>query len=172
MKEKENRKTFFRGLPVHLYLCYLLLAVVLMSSVTLSKYVSEGNGGSAARVAMLVEGETSINFTVDGAGSYPGGTWMIPVTLSNHKDGKVCEVAMGYEAVVTNVTQNLPLEFTLYNDAAGSDEAEEGYWIMPAGSPQEKTFYLGVEWPEDENDARLAYEIDILEATIRAEQID
>lgn len=168
---KQSEAGTVRRLPLHVYICYLLVAVLLIGSVSLSRYVAEGEGSDAARVALLAGGEATADFTVDAAGSYPGGTWMVPVTVSNYEGDKVSEVRMAYTVSLENATGNLPLEYSLYNDREGTDEAEEG-WITEAGRKEDKTFWLGVQWPEEKNQMSYAYEIDILQLRVSAEQVD
>lgn len=173
MKDHVKWKFLQSGRSVAVYACYLLVVVMLMSSLTLSKYVSTGEGSSAsARVALLVEGETTVDFAVDAAGSYPGGTWMVPAAISNYDGVDVSEVTMQYEVSVENVTGNLPLTFSLYLDAEGKNPAGEEDLVFAAGIPQEKTVYIGVHWPAEKNDAALSGEMDILQATVKAEQAD
>lgn len=106
---KYEKKAKFR-LPLSAYLTYLLVATLMFTSVSFSKYATTASGSDSARVACWVAditgNEKSGNRTLDGVGEGMSGgqnnldSFLYEVTVTNVKDDLVCEVSMDYTIYV------------------------------------------------------------------------
>lgn len=72
-KKNASERTKRNRLPIHVYLVYLLVATLVFTGVTFSKYVTSSTGGDSARVAVFGELElTESTWTGDGYIITPG----------------------------------------------------------------------------------------------------
>lgn len=167
-----------RRVPVSVILVYLLVATLGMGSVTFSSYVSTAEGQSTARVAIMAANAT-VPVTAPISGAPGERSDPIAVTVTNKENNKVCEVTQRYtiEAEIwkpQDQTTNIPeLVCEFYSDQNCQNKltaAPTG--IMNAGEPTSVTYYVAVRWPGPTAAADLAFEIDALQITVIAEQVD
>jgi len=169
-----------RGIPLSVYLSYLLVATLLVTGVTFSGYITTATGGDEARVAMVVlDSGMTYSDTLSFSG-YPGiSSKAIPIDVSNYEsEEKSSEVALDYSIQAENITNNIPgLSFEFYDNEQCSGEAKESIsGSFAAGQKEAVTCYLKINWPESNGgkdyDASYAFEIDALRIIISAEQVD
>lgn len=168
---KQRRKARSR-LPMSVCLVYLMVVTFLFTGVSFSKYVTTASGGEEARVAVVSSGVVVENIQVSG---HPGDTDMVKaITVSNHEtvSGKeqVCEVALQCKISTENVTGNIPLEFEFYEDEQCTKSLDE--IIFSPNVKGEKTCYLKIIWPTNDNNEAYAFEIDAIRIVATATQID
>ena len=154
----------------------LLLAVVMLFLTLVSSHFTAGlyarysvsdTAADSARVAVMASGVQG--FTTEPVSIAPGEEKEIKFTLTNGNGaGKTCEVALDYTISVVNRENNLPLTWQLYKNGSAA-----GYTgSFSANVYEQNEYILKVKWPEDKKNPDLAFEVDVLEITITAEQVD
>ena len=113
---------------------------------------------------------------------YPGCEPVIcPIVITNKDQNRVCEVAQEFVIEVKRYTaENIPLVIGLYSDQLcteiiGIDETgvySSEKFKFKANVEETKTYYLKIEWPEEENNENLSLEIETLSINVIASQID
>ena len=105
----------------------------------------------------------------------------INIILSNEDEGKICEVTQKYIIKIKRDSfENIPIEFELYKDEYCTESVEQdgnGYYIaeefiLDANERQTNTHYLKIYWPEEYNDANLAFEIGYFTIDVISTQLD
>jgi len=166
-QEKHTPKKKFR-VPTSVVLTYFVVVTLLLTGVTLSGYVTSASALDVARVAIMASSATITSGTIPG---HPGATVVKKIEISNKQDDTVCEVAQKYEITVRNLTENLPLTFAFFKDEACTVPAELT-GSFAAGEAAKTDYYLRIHWPAENNQAKLAFELDAYEVKIIAQQVD
>lgn len=199
MNEQHNLKTAKRQkvrLPLRAYLSYLLIATLLLTGVSFSKFASSGSANDSAKVAVVV---------VDG-GSYGDETDLslgngvtieeYSFYLTNYND-VASEISLDYTVFVTMPDgQNLPdgvqMSLTYYYDEYDDNgdflqTVEEDCYSIPSDQDGVYTFEGGAdfaagEWGYhdyilkftviDESLITQDYSFEGIEISVKAEQID
>ena len=158
----------------------VFVTTVLVVSISMSRYSSTLSRGDNVIVALFANDVTttySLNQKL-----YPGSeALIIPIMVTNKKDGKICEVSENYVVEIkNNENENIPLEFGLYKDSACTDMVSKnanGYYTdssfkFTEGIEENNTYYLKVNWPSNYNDSSYAFEVDYLIIKFIITQID
>ena len=156
------------------------ITTILSIELTLASYKSKINMQAATNIAVMASNVTAdIENTLEG---YPGCEPIVcPITLTNKDNGKICQIAQKFSISVNRKNiENLPLVFSLYKDQTCTEilEPDENgvyandEFVFKAGIEDVQTYYLKIEWPEEEKNADLAFEIDYFELEIITEQVD
>ncbi|WP_418668281.1 hypothetical protein [Allofournierella sp.] len=176
------------------YLAYLVVASLVLTGVSMSRYQVTVGGGDTARAAVVAVGN-SFSLQV-GQGLKPGSSVDMPFTVSNKARGGIQnEVHMEYTLELEH-SLNLPLQYTLYEAGAdGSAGAELSgaelerddfrrivgyqnnvYQLDAYGSAEAtQSFILRVQWPGSDDsylDARYSDELDYTTIRVNAVQRD
>jgi len=181
---RTQRKKYSR---LWVYLLYLGLVTSLILSVTLARYVSTAGGTGTATVAAMA-GSASLTETLEMPleGLLPGGTKTLTFQVVNYSGDQISEVALLYDITVRS-TGNLPLTFALTAGTLpeGAAEGESAVRIGEGDILDRKltggafplterkrahSYTLTVTWPEGEDDAGYADEIDLVTITIEGRQ--
>lgn len=161
-------------LPLRAYLSYILLATLLFTGVSFSKFATTSSGQDSARVAVMA---SDTSFVLNDINLAPGDAYVdIPVTLTNQKDGRVCEVEQQYTMYVENITNNMELTFTYYNDKGvlikdGDTPVSEVVGFFHAAAVDTDTYTIRVEWTGPRTE-EYSHAVDALRVRIVAEQLD
>lgn len=161
-------------------LFFFFMTTVIVTELTLSKYSSTATSSDTVTVALFANDVTT---TITAAQNiYPGSDPVIvPITVTNKENNKVCEVSQSYVIdVMTNENPNIPLEYTICKDSACTTPVAqngEGYYTdntfkFNANVEGSKTYYLKVYWPEEYNDSSYAFEIDYVNLKFIITQVD
>lgn len=146
------------------YLLYLVLVTSVITSVSLAKYASTGEGRAAGLVASFTTG-TTLDLEMPVLDMlYPGSKKEIAFVVTNFQGEQNSEVPLEYEMQV-ETTGNLPLKFSL---AGTKEEGASDTLVGPldnnlravgghfpsAGLEGKKThtYTLTVEWPLEQSD--------------------
>lgn len=156
-----------------LYLLYGITVVMLLTTVTLSRYLTTISGTGAAQVANVALGGTlPINVT----DMHPGESRAIAFTVKNADNGKISEVAQSY-AISVSSTGNLPLSFTLGSsestDHALTQANGSSTWtggLLPHTTETTHAYTLTVSWPGGQNNPKYAKEVDAVTLRVDAQQ--
>lgn len=153
---------------VMILLCSILVTACLLGGLTARRKVSSSDTDGASVAVMAAD--VTAELQMDG---YPGKEKVYPITLTNKEGNSVCEVKQQYTLSVEQGSRNLPLEANLYRDQSCRELiTEEETGTFEAGEEESRTYYLKVSWPEEENAASLAFEIDYFTVSVHAVQID
>lgn len=144
-------------LPLSAYLSYLLVATLLFTGVSFSKFASTASGSDSATVARVVingtETTTANTITLDK----PNGstTASYSFSVSNAKNGTVSEVSLSYKIIVnlpdalpTGVTVNLVKSGSTAEHTATISNSNKTYtfsnssFTFPAGSAATHSYTL------------------------------
>lgn len=164
-----------RRIPLSVWLAYLLVATLIATGVTFSGYVTEAYGSDSARVAVMA---TDVTVTLTGDQFIaPGEEVTFGFTVANYENNKVCEVAQKYTIqeikLLSNPdgTENLKgITFTVMD---GEKTVNLPYTDQfAAGENQAKTFTIKANWPAGNYGEEMSFEVDAIEITVNAEQID
>lgn len=183
--EKQERKKTAR-LPLSAYLSYLLVATLMFTGVSFSKFASTASGSDSARVAYVVAaatGEGDKNGAINAADD--NSAFDYKVTVSNFEDqNRPSEVVMSY-TIYIDLPANCPaLKFSVLDEAGDvldtkvSTQMEKGQTIalynstsmyLPAGVATTKEHTVKITGTEDTAGNHTGIEIKI---HVKAEQID
>ena len=183
---KKNKKV---RIPMLLCMCFLAIASLAFGGITLSSYLTKGEGEDSAKVAAIAM-DSSAEFVLERM--KPGWSENITFEVTNYSgEGAakaVSEVAQEYTITIGG-TNNLPLVYTLKcsDDTAGGNGIElskeqsgtqltwgsaSGVGTLPPSSDAKHTYVLTATWPTDKNAEYLSDEIDLITVTVDAVQID
>lgn len=182
MSEKRKNRGWVR------WLVFAVVVTALVSTTTLSRYMTTITGHATATVAsvdMNVAENEARTMSFDITGLKPGGQMTYTFNICNFSRNKASEVALDYLIHVTS-TGNLPLTFALESTAAnpegskmaGALELPSGTTVWTTASPgylphsvnTTHTYTLTVSWPTSANDAKYANEIDSITINVDAQQ--
>lgn len=165
--EKKNQMR----LPLSAYLIYLLVATLLFTGVSFSKFATTTSGEDSARVAVMAMDTTySLGEYLYGT---PGETKNFTITLTNKEGTKICEVAQKYTMSVESLTNNLALSCEYYKmDGTTETKVDAVSGTFPAGVEETATYIIKITWSGASQPAAKAFEVDALRIVINTEQID
>ena len=169
-----------KGLGRIPYLLYAIIVVLLISTVTLSRYLTTVSGSGSADVASMVLNGTEV--AIDVSGICPGDSRTLLFSVSNDESGDISDVIQSY-TITLETTDNIPLTFSLSSgDAAGTDHAltpaltsENNIHVWTGGALPHTTgtvhnYTLTVAWPSGESDPKYAKEVDAVRLTVDSVQ--
>lgn len=158
----------------------VFITTILVVSISLSKFTSTLSSSDGVNIALFANDITttySLNQKL-----YPGSdALVIPITVTNKKDGKICEISENFVVEIkNNENENIPLEFGLYKDINCTNQVlknSNGYYTdsnfkFTKGIEENKIYYLKVNWPSNYNDSAYAFEVDYLIIKFIITQID
>lgn len=176
------------------YLAYLVVASLVLTGVSMSRYQVSVSGSDTARAAVVTVGN-SFSLQI-GQGLKPGKTVDMPFTVSNQdRANQKNEVLMEYTLELEH-SLNLPLEYTLYALPAGVTDVSAGGQKLTEGATDQndlrrvinytetyelhsysgaaaaQNFVLRLVWPAGETAARYSDEIDYTTIRVNAVQRD
>lgn len=158
-------------LPLSAYLMYLLVATLLFTGVSFSKFATTSSGEDDARVAvMAMDAVYDIPQELLIA---PGETVELTVTLTNKEGSRICEVMQEYTLTVENLTNNMALTYEYYL-LEGAEETKQtvATGTFQAGVAESATYKIKITWPDAPQPAGSAFEVDGLKIVVKAEQIN
>lgn len=156
----------------------ILILIMIGSVATLARYITKVYGVGIARAALFGSG-TKVELTnIKGK---PADNTIIPIEVTNVKNGKVSEVAQEFTIYINRkYGKNLPININLYKDKECKQlvymndnkvYADNDFKFI-AGKSQTKTYYLKIEWPAELSSKDYAFEIDYISIDFRVIQID
>lgn len=159
------------------WLVYAIVVAALVSTTTLSRYMTTVTGTGTASVASVALGGT---FNIDVSNMIPGMSKGVSFNVTNEKDGAVSDVVQDYTIIVTT-TGNLPLSFTLTTAATPSTDyaltlVQDGNtytWSggrLPHTTETTHSYTLTAVWPANATDPKYAREVDAVTLTVNAQQ--
>lgn len=176
MKQRNKAPVNWMLRAAGVLLCLVLASTYLVCGL-FARYTTSASGSDSARVAKFeIEGGgvTSAAITAD---LVPGTSRICDLKITNKS-----EVAVAYEVVVQRIEKNLPLVFKVFDTAYNTDE---GYLtgetdangvitfsaqLLPNSG--EKTYKLYIEWPAEKSSPEYAGQVDTIQVTVSATQID
>ena len=165
--EKKNKMR----LPLSAYLTYMLVATLLFTGVSFSKFATTTVSEDNARVAIMA---ADIDYAIDQELRIaPGETQEITVTLTNKEGGRVCEVTQDYTLTVENLTNNMALtyEYFLVDDETETKK-DSATGTFYAGEENSVTYKIKISWGTAPQPANMAFEVDALKIVVKTEQVD
>ena len=184
MSEKKIAKNKTR---VIMWLTYLLLIVALVSTVTLSRYMSTVAGTGTATVASFVVESDVSSFDLNLADISPSEAKTFDFKITNFKDDNVSNVVQEY-FIEVKTTGNLPI---IYNISTKEGSTGTGTQIsqsnntklgnitftggeLPYATETTHTYTLTAKWADgDENKSRKYMdEVDAVQVIIHSQQKD
>lgn len=168
-----------RKIKLHNLIFIYVITTIIVTVFSFSKYVTTVSAENKATLAAMAT-NMSVNIALTQE-AYPGFSMVFPVEISNKENDTICEVSQEYVLRIDRADmENLPLEFSLYNDEFCTSEIEEiqkdtflsESFKFTAGVEDTQTYYLKVYWPENEKNELLAFEIGYFSVEIIATQVD
>lgn len=167
-------------LPISAYLSYLLIATLLLTGVSFSKYATTGSADDSARVALvMLDGRGTSETTLSLGDGTESAIYEFYIT--NESAGTISEVPLSYTiSVVMPNGQELPDGIgvmLLYDGTHDPESFENGVYTFNTGA----SFAAGV---KEQHDYRLVFTITDesqitedtsftgIEISVKAEQID
>ncbi len=171
-------------LPIRMYVCLVLVALLLCSTTTFSKYVSSSTGEASAQISIFASDVKSFDVPLDGY--EPGTEKRIAIEIMNYEmhglDAVVCEVSQRYTITAELLTGRLPIQILWAEGDATDADSVTTTSESPIGEFRIKdyvgdgrashTYTMIIKWDAADSDYKYADEIDVLRVTIAAEQID
>ena len=163
-----------RNTPWVTWLAFAVIVSALISTTTLSRYITTVSGSGTAQIASV---EMNSSLEIDISGLSPGTSKAVTFTVTNSEGGTVSEVAQIY-TISIEATGNLPLTFSLNT----ADASADGHALTSAGADiwtggalghttqTQHTYTLTIEWESEDNDPKYADEIDAVNLIISAQQ--
>lgn len=148
------------------------------SIATLARYVSKIYGIGVARAALF---GSSMRLELNKIKGKPGDKTIIPIEVTNVKDGKVSEVSQQFTMYINRkYGKNLPIIIQLYKDKECNQliyvNEDKVYtdvdFKFEASKSQVKTYYLKIEWPNNFSDKDYSFEIEYMSIDFRVVQVD
>ena len=164
-----------RRVLLSLIIFSLFLSISIVGN-AFAKYKTKLEGEGIATVALLAN-ETEIAIPI--LYGEPGTTTVVPFKITNTEDNKPCEVTLKYNFVI-NRSNNIPFDYKVCLDEDCNNEIssiaqgiydDESFKLNP-GIEDEKTYYLKINWPEVNNNANYAFEVDYIMVKVNSEQVD
>jgi len=174
LHKNETKKNI--PLRVAAVLLYLTLISTYLVSGLFARYAASGQVGDQARVAA---------FSIEGGGDFyksvqtniiPGEPQTVSLVIYNNS-----EVSVEYSVEVTNVTNNLPLTFTMEEVDSSPEftaESETGFTARQLPGSHTDQYKLTITWPEPADDDAKARAlermgmVDYITVKVTATQID
>jgi len=152
-------------------LCLVLASTYLVCGM-FARYTTSASGSDSARVAKFSISGTAIQSADITADLSPGEEKTCEMEINNDS-----EVAVEFEVSIKNLTNNLPLDFSvrLQEDGGGEDDLDEvhSFVFTDQMNPGEKTIYkLYILWPGDASSPQYSGMVDQIRVTVNATQID
>ena len=172
------RRRKYKGKKIHNFIFLYIITTIIVTTISLSKYVTTISTDSIARVAVMANSAT---LDIDlSEGIFPGYETIHPIVITNVDNGKVCEVTQEFIVKIESKSEDLPVDVGLYKDVACTEPLEQDEngnyksdsFKFEADVEQSTSIYLKITWPEEEKDADLAFEIGYFVLNIVATQID
>ncbi len=173
MKKNKNRILF--------YLSYAVLVTALVSTATLSRYLSNSTGSGDVEVAAIfIDGSYSESFVIGLENISANQATQLQFDIVNYDDIRQSEVAQSYSISIKS-TNNLPLKFSLLNNGQSGqiesaefiyDATSDSYKLTGGSMPVSTTkhsYTLVVQF--ESKDVKYNKEIDAIEIYIEAVQI-
>ena len=166
-----SKKANAMHLPLGIYLIYLLVATLLFTGVSFSKFATTSSGEDSARVAVMAIDTTHV--IAQELPIAPGETNDFTITLTNKENDRVCEVTQNYSMTVENLTNNMALSYEYYLVENGTETKKDAVTgTFGAGIEEAVTYKIKITWNGAPQPAASAFEVDGLEIVIKAEQVD
>lgn len=165
--EKKNKM----HLPLSAYLTYLLVATLLFTGVSFSKFATTSSGEDSARVAVMAMDTSYV--IAEELPIAPGETVEFTVTLTNKEEDRICEVTQNYFMTVENLTNNMALSYDYFlMDGANEKVQDFVSGTFHAGVEESATYKIKITWTGAPQPASSAFEVDGLKIVIKTEQVD
>lgn len=165
--EKKNKM----HLPLSAYLTYLLVATLLFTGVSFSKFATTSSGEDSARVAVMAMDTSYV--IAEELPIAPGETVEFTVTLTNKEEDRICEVTQNYFMTVENLTNNMALSYDYFlMDGANEKVQDSVSGTFHAGVEESATYKIKITWTGAPQPASSAFEVDGLKIVIKTEQVD
>jgi len=173
MGRHQPKKQIQKNIPIRvaaLLFCMTLLSTYFVAGL-FARYTTSAQSSDHARVA---------TFSISG-GEYLSETVTIEANLfpDNGKDVNLViqndsEVAVEYKIEVTNVTNNLPLSFSMEKKGSSPDITGNGTTFTAQQIPGNHidSYTLKIKWPTDDGNLALMGMVDYITVTVMATQID
>lgn len=150
----------------------VLLCLVLASSYLVcgmfARYTTTATGSDTARVAKFSISGTAIQSADITADLSPGEAKTCQLEINNDS-----EVAVEFEVSIKNLTDNLPLDFSVRLENDSELQESDQFVFTDQMSPAEKTIYkLYILWPGDASSPQYSGMVDQIRVTVNATQID
>lgn len=144
--------------------------IFFITDATLAKYTTTVHSSDSVKIALFAN---DLVATVPSTQNiYPGSDpILIPIEVTNKKDGKICDVTENYKIEIKNNDHpNIPLNYQFCKDehcntlvSQSNGIYEDDSFKFQAGVEEKNTLYLKVSWPEEYNDSSYAFEIDYIQ---------
>lgn len=111
-----NKKKKKLHLPLSAYLSYLLIATLIFTGVSFSKYASTTSGNADARVACMITAATGARLSDDDIVddlNQKNDSYRYQVTVTNTQDGQISEVSLQYTLYIVLPEDFPPMEITV-----------------------------------------------------------
>lgn len=165
--EKKNKMR----LPLSAYLTYLLVATLLFTGVSFSKFATTSSGEDSARIAVMAIDTSYV--IAEELSIAPGETVDFTVTLTNKEGDRICEVTQNYSMTVENLTNNMALSYDYYLMDGENESAKDSVGgTFHAGVEESATYKIKITWTGVPQPASSAFEVDGLKIVIKTEQVD
>lgn len=167
------------------WLVYAVIVTAIVSTGTLSRYITSIIGSGSAAIAVVdmggeIEGE---KVNIDVSGMYPGAEKVTAFSIKNSDETDISQAGLSY-SIEIKTTGNLPLIYELQctntqgrGTGINTTKAElvnnnpTAGGVLPQGESTTHTYALTVRWPSGENDPKNADEVDAVELIVHSEQI-
>jgi len=168
---KKHKNKHKMRLPLSAYLTYLLVATLMFTGVSFSRFATTSSDEDSARVAVMAM-DTSYVIRNELAIA-PGETVDFTVTLTNKEDERICEVTQNYSMYVENLTNNMSLSFDYYLvEGTGETKLNSVTGTFNAGVEESVTYKIRITWSGVPQPAASSFEVDGLRIVIKTEQVN
>ncbi len=149
-------------------LCLTLFSTYLVTGL-FARYATSAQGSDHARVAKFsIKRGGALTESIE-ADLVPGEDKGVTLIIENNS-----EVAVEYTVTVTNVSNNLPLNFRLVKTGDAPDVAQNGTTFTAQQIPGSHSdqYTLFIDWQAGDDDLTLMGMVDYITVTVTAAQID
>lgn len=161
--------------PINILILLCIITSIILVSVSISKYQDVVTGSNLAQIAVPIINleENVLDVKINPTDTEKNYVFKV----SNKEEDKKSDVSMQYTLEVKN-TNNLPLEFELYNYANGGIDGEN---LLSDNKTQaiplklnngEQEYQLKIKWNQENKNYQYAKVIDYVQIVLNSSQID
>ena len=167
-------------IKTHNLIFIYVITTIIITLISFSRYVTTVTTDATTRVALMAD-SVSVDLNLE-EGMQPGYEAIYPIVITNKdEEGNICEVSQQFTIEIEREKdKNLPLTLTLYKDENCTEIVEpdengiytSNEFKLNAGDEEAKTYYLKINWPSEENNVELSYEMGYIKVNVTITQLD
>ena len=147
-----------------LFACLIL--ILSLSNISYGKYYYQYKHQDTVNIAIMAS-DVVIEHSLSNYDLYPGAEILIPVKITNKKNGKISNVKQSYSVHIETLS-DIPLQVT-FEDLQGNQISPTG--TFEAGVEQSQQINIKIIWNSSNNSHNYAYECELIKILVNSSQV-